>query len=62
MKWKKVLVSWIVVIIGLKGGVWGWNFAALNITNDEVTVLHVSVYYLRAYLSIKSDEEGTKSE
>lgn len=40
----------------------GWNFSSLNMTNDDVTVLHVSVYYMRAYLSIKSDVEGRKSE
>lgn len=60
---------------GAAGGVWwfcglavmidsvlGWNFSSLNMTNDDVTVLHVSVYYMRAYLSIKSDVEGRKSE
>lgn len=57
-----VLIAFLVSIISIEKAVLGWNFASLNTTNDEVTILHVSVYYLRAYLSIKSDVEGWRSE
>lgn len=59
---RRVLVAFLVSIISIEKAVLGWNFASLNTTNDEVTILHVSVYYLRAYLSIKSDVEGWRSE
>lgn len=46
----------VMVIVALRDRVLGWNFSSLNTTTEDVTVLHVSVYYMRAYVSIKSED------
>lgn len=55
-----------MVIIGgvvlMPRSVAAWNFLALNATNEDVTVIHVSVVYYRAFLSVKSDLEDNQSE
>lgn len=39
-----------------------WNFLTLNTTNEDVTILHASVFYYRVFLSIKSDLRNVQSE
>lgn len=53
-----ISVFWCLLVVN---GVLAWNFAALNVSNDDVTILHVSVFYLRAFISVKSDVEEWKS-
>lgn len=57
-----VWVMWWVVLIVTGKSVLGWNFAPLNTTNDEVTILHISTYYMRAFISIQSDLEEVKGD
>lgn len=53
---------WWVVLIVTGKSVLGWNFVPLNTTNDEVTILHISTYYMRAFISIQSDLEEVKGD
>lgn len=57
-----VWVMWWVVLIVTGKSVLGWNFVPLNTTNDEVTILHISTYYMRAFISIQSDLEEVKGD
>lgn len=57
-----VWVMWWVVVIVTGKSVLGWNFVPLNTTNDEVTILHISTYYMRAFISIQSDLEEVKGD
>lgn len=57
-----VWVMWWVVVIVTGRSVLGWNFVPLNTTNDEVTILHISTYYMRAFISIQSDLEEVKGD
>lgn len=57
-----VWVMWWVVLIVTGKSVLGWNFVPLNTTNDEVTILHISTYYMRAFISIQSDLDEVKGD
>lgn len=55
-------ILWKLIVLLLIKGAMGWNFSSLNTTNEDVTVLHVSTYYMRVFLSIKSDSTSKISE
>lgn len=57
-----VWIMWWVVVIVTGKSVLGWNFVPLNTTNDEVTILHISTYYMRAFISIQSDLDEVKGD
>lgn len=56
-----VWVIWCILVVVVES-ILGWNFVPLNTTNDEVTILHVTTYYMRAFISIQSDLEDIRSE
>lgn len=45
--------STLVVILSCLGTAFSWSLSPLNITTSKTAILHVSVYYGRAFLCLK---------
>lgn len=53
--WRKMIKSLFVVILVCET-IAAWNLAPLNIANDT-SIIHVSVYYGRAFLCLENDRD-----
>lgn len=48
-------MTFVFLIVSYGLVVAAWDFGGLNATNDELSVLHISIHHLKVFISLKCD-------